>query len=358
MSLSYRLIKPVDLDSYLVDVWYKILADNQIYQSPYFCPEFTQLVSSVRDDVKIVVIERSGCPVGFFPYQRSFLGVGKPVGGPLSDFHGVIADTNITWEVHQLMRAAHIKVWDFNHLVGNPAQFKQHVISQDISPQIDLSQGYAQYEKEHRASGSKYIQKTKTLARKLEKEVGRISFTFHESDGSALKQLIHWKSNQYKRTNLFDIFGVNWTGELLQRLLQIQTPNFGGVCSVLRAGDHIVAVHMGMRSQKTLHYWFPAYDVKFAMFSPGIILLLRLANELDNKEIEVIDLGKGMSQYKERLMNRSVLLQEGSVELPSIFEIVRKIRQRAHDIADRGEVRLLHLPLRAINRILQTRKFR
>lgn len=201
MDLSYRTIKPTNLTFDLMQAWRRIQSGNQAYQSPYFCPDFTQLVGGVREDVGIVVIECSGNPVGFFPYQRSLLGVGRPVGGPLSDYHGVVAEQRCTWELLPLMRAARLHVWDFDHLIGNPAQFKNFVKEEDVSPQIDLSGGYEQYVKDRNDSGSSYIKKTEGLARKLGREVGDVTFTFHESDGVALEKLMSWKSEQYRRSN-------------------------------------------------------------------------------------------------------------------------------------------------------------
>ena len=91
MSVGYRLIALNELDAALVEAWRSIQRVEERLESPYFCPEFTRLVGSVRDDVRIVVIENDGRPVGFFPHQRAPWGRGKPVGGPLSDYHGVIA---------------------------------------------------------------------------------------------------------------------------------------------------------------------------------------------------------------------------------------------------------------------------
>ena len=57
--------------------------------SPYFCPEFTQAVGDVREDAFVGIVEDAGEFVGFFPFQRRALGVGKPIAGPLSDYQGL-----------------------------------------------------------------------------------------------------------------------------------------------------------------------------------------------------------------------------------------------------------------------------
>jgi hypothetical protein len=57
---------------------------NPALVSPYLSPEFTQLMAAVRDDVFVAVLEQQGEAVGYFPYQRGALRIGKPVGGVMS----------------------------------------------------------------------------------------------------------------------------------------------------------------------------------------------------------------------------------------------------------------------------------
>src|SRR4051812_45928877 len=108
MSTRYEVIAANELDASLVSIWRSIQARNPSFASPYFCPEFTQAVARVQRNVRIAVVVNGARPVGFLPYERSFLGCGKPVGGPLSDFHGIIADPESDWDLLALMRAARL----------------------------------------------------------------------------------------------------------------------------------------------------------------------------------------------------------------------------------------------------------
>ena len=319
MSAAYRLIGARDLDAALVDAWRAIQAANGAFESPYFAPEFTRAVGGVRDDVRVVVIENGGRPVGFFPHQRSLLGMGKPVGGPLSDFHGVIAGPGSEWDPDALLRAAGLSVWAFDHLAGDVRRFESRVTARAASPQIDLGAGYESYVQGRRKAGSDYIPKTEGLARKLGREFGSLEFTLHDPSPAPLEQLFRWKSEQYRRSGITDGFEAPWTRALLKRICAIQTADFAGVCSALRVDGRIVAVHMGMRSRSVLHYWFPAYDPEFAKFSTGIILLLRMAEAAAGAGLRTIDLGKGEAPYKQRLMTGAFELAEGAVELPSLL---------------------------------------
>lgn len=359
MSFSYRVISVNELDSTLCNAWRSVQSNRSLFANPYFCPEFTLLAGEIRSDVRVVVIEDRDRVAGFFPYQRSHLGMGKPVAGALSDYHGVVAESGSGWEIEPLMRATNLSVWSFNHLVDDTGRFLPYVNGRTSSPLIDLSSGYLQYVKGRREAGSDYIKKTEGLARKLGREVGELRFSLHESGSEVLQQLIRWKRTQYKESRLPDAFSVPWTSALLRRIAETQTASFAGVCSVLRAGDIIVAVHVGMRSSNVLHYWFPAYDPAFAKFSPGIILLLRMAEALAHMGVGTIDLGEGMSHYKQRLMTGDVPLQIGAFEFPSFLASARRIQRSTESLVDRKRLpSVFGLPLRAIRRIERTLKYR
>jgi CelD/BcsL family acetyltransferase involved in cellulose biosynthesis len=362
LSARYRLIAAGDLDAGLLLAWRAAQASDIAFASPYFCPEFTQAVAGVRDDVRVVVIENDGRAVGFFPFQRGRFGSGKPVGGAFSDYHGVIASAQAEWQLDELVRAAGLSVWRFDHLSGHAARFAPHVSASATSPQLDLRQGFEHYDQQRRQAGSEWSRKTNGLARKLGREVGELSFTFHDSDPAAFRQTLAWKSEQYRRGGGADVvFSQRWTVALLEAVAAIQTPDFAGVHSTLRVGGRMVAGHMGMRSRTHLHYWFPSYDAdQLSRFSTGSILLLRMAEAAPSQGVEFIDLGKGDAQYKRRLMSTSAPLAEGAVELPSLLTAVRRLQRAAEARHAAGGLAkaVLDVPVRAARRLERELRFR
>ncbi len=359
MSITYKVIGTRDLGDSLLQAWRGILSRRDDLQSPCFSPEFTRAIGDVRDDVRLAVIEDGGRPVGFFPYQRRWTRTGVPVGGPLSDFHGVVAEPGAEWDLDALMRAAGLDVWTFDHLVGEESRFLPHLRARAGSPRIDLGAGYEDYARRRKEAGSEYIGKTEGLARKMGREVGPLTFSLHEVGEEPFQRMIAWKRDQYRQAGIQDVFGVEWTSELLRRILGIRTPEFAGLCSVLRAGDHPVAIHVGMRSREVFHYWFPAYDPSFGKYSTGIILLLRMAEALAGQGVRTIDLGKGDSQYKQRLMTGELELLEGTFTRPSLAATALRWRGFAEASASRGGAgAALRLPLRALRRVERGRRFR
>ena len=62
-------------------------------------------VAAVRDDVNVAVIADGSEAVGFFPFERGGCGVGRPVGGIMSDYHGVVLRPGLRLDGEELIRA-------------------------------------------------------------------------------------------------------------------------------------------------------------------------------------------------------------------------------------------------------------
>jgi CelD/BcsL family acetyltransferase involved in cellulose biosynthesis len=278
----------------------------------------------VRNDVEIAVIESDGKIVGFFPFHRRNR-VARPVGEVISDYQGIICRSDFEFSPTELLKQSRLIAWEFDHLVAGQLSFAAFQRAVEPSPQIDLSRGYEAYVGERKESGSKLIKKVGNLVRRIEREIGAIRFLEDAADGAAFATVIGWKSDQYRRSGKHDLFASGWIHEVIRRILATRVDSFSGTLSLLYAGDRLVAGHVGMRSRRVWHYWFPSYDHEVAAYSPGLILLLKMAEQAPTIGAPLIDLGKGVSPYKERLMNSTTLLASGSIELPSWRAYRRKL---------------------------------
>jgi CelD/BcsL family acetyltransferase involved in cellulose biosynthesis len=182
-----------------------------------------------------------------------------------------------------------------------------------ISPYIDLSDGYDRY-LDQRRENTREITQALRKARKASREEGAVRFVMQSTDPAAWEALIRWKTAQYKRTGATNVFAYRWALDLLKNLSRISDPMFAGCLSALYFDDKLVAVHLGMRSEHVLHWWFPAYDASMGKYSPGMILLLETAKAASQLEIHRIDLGKGAERYKLSLMSGSTTVYEGAVD--------------------------------------------
>ena len=146
-----RPIPPIALTPEHLAAWADIQRADAALDSPYFRPEFTQAVAAVRGDVEVGVLEEGGEPVGFFPFQRGRRNVARPVGGMMSDFHGVVVRQGVAWDPRQLLRGCGLSAWHFDHLIAAQEPFRPHHWSVAPSPYIDLSQGWEGYRSEQLA---------------------------------------------------------------------------------------------------------------------------------------------------------------------------------------------------------------
>lgn len=308
-----RLFKPAELSQEHIAAWSDIQQSEPAWDSPYFRPEFTQVVASVRDDVEVAVITEGDTPVGFFPFQRGLLNAGKPVGSLMSDFHGIISRKNTRVNTSSLLRDCGLASWDFNHLVDPQQNFEGTTWTVADSPYIDMPNGYEQYVAERRQQGSQLIGQAIKKAGKIEKSLGPIRFVQHANDEVVFNSLLKWKAAQYEHSGVPNVFGADWTVNLLKRILEWQDAAFAGKLSALYIGDRLVAMHLGMHSHRVMHFWFPAYDVEFARHSVGLILMLEMAKACAALGIVRIDMGKGPESYKREFMNGASMVAEGAI---------------------------------------------
>jgi CelD/BcsL family acetyltransferase involved in cellulose biosynthesis len=313
--MKINLIPAQHLSSDLVGIWTRLQQANPDLASPYFHPEFTRITASVRHDVQVALLELDGKIAGFFPFQREGESGGRPVGGPVSDYHGLICAQDFQFSPIELLEHCGLRTWDFDHLPTSQLSFAPFQWSVDVSPRIDLSHGYDAYVQERRTAGSEQIKKASNLKRRIEREVGPLRFVADSADAAAFATVLGWKSSQYRQSGQWDLFAPGWIRQLVDRIFATHTDDCSGVLSLLYAGERLVAGHFGMRSRQVWHYWFPSYDLEASKYSPGLILLLEMAEHAPAAGVRVIDLGKGMSLYKQRLANSWSPVASGRLEL-------------------------------------------
>ena len=156
--------------------------------------------------------------------------------------------------------------------------------------------------------------------------------------------MLAWKSEQYLKSGNNDLFAPGWVREAVGSIFRSNVEGFAGMLSLLYAGDRMVAGHIGMRSHRVWHYWFPAYDPASAKYSPGLMLLLKMVGHAPEIGVRIFDLGKGMNSYKERLMNSSSLLASGRLEISSwrsLYGVAsRELRSRLQNSSLRTPARV------------------
>ncbi|MEU9284779.1 GNAT family N-acetyltransferase [Streptomyces sp. NPDC048275] len=281
--------------------------------NPFLSPEFALAVGRCRRGVRIAVVRENGEPAAFFPFQKTTTGVGRAVGLGVSDCQGLVHRPGFTWDAQDLLRACGLALWEFDHLVEGQAPFEAGASGTFPSPVMDVDQGYEAYMGQLRAQSPKFTRTTLAKERKLGRDAGGLRYVHDERDPAALRTLIDWKSAQYRRTGRSDRFAQAWINHLVQQLYHTRSESFSGILSVLYADGKPVAAHFGLRTERVLACWFPAYDPAFAKYSPGLVLHLRMAEAAAADGIAYLDLGRGHKEYKDSLKTRELTVSEGWV---------------------------------------------
>lgn len=352
-AMKVRVVKATGLSATETALWRDIQERNPALGSPYFCPQFTQAVARVRDDTYVAILEEEGRTSGFFPFQLRAKRVGKPIGWPLSDYHGIIADADCQWDGGELIRGCELDVYDFDHMLASQGTFAPFHIVTAESPYLDLRLGYDAYAATRQRAGTKVVNaRMETKRRKLERELGPLRFVVHDCEQSAFEALLRWKKAQYRRTKAIDLFSWDWPVGLLDAIRGIQEANFAGLLSSLYAGETLVATHLGMRSHSVWHYWFPAYASEYHKYSPGYFLILEMARNAEALGLKAIDLGRGNTSYKQRLGSASTAVAQGYVGQPSLARVTRDLWQSLGGCLNRLPSHFAwDLPRRAYRRI-------
>lgn len=356
--MKYEYYPATELTTEHYNRWCDLLLTRPDLDSPFFHPELTRRTAAIRDDIEIAVLSEADEPVGFFPFLRGSRGIAQSIPGRLSEYHGMICDADLVWSPDLLIKKCDLNAWYFDHLPITQTAFQDSIWQETDSPFMDLSNGFDEYRTEIKQKGSSLSQ-VERKRRKLEREMGPIEFQYHSTDTDAFLALKEWKTAQHQRTGVLEVMHFEWVDQLLQSLLLDPLPTFGGVFSVMFVADKPVAVHLGMRTATNLHIWFPAYDVSYEKYSPGLILLLDLAAAASDNGITRIDFGKGKERYKQNFKSGDSIIAEGAVDHRVIAGSMRRYWHHTKRLMRSSRFRnQLEFPINATRKLRQKIAFR
>ncbi len=291
--------------------WLEMQRADSKFESPFFRPEFTAALASIREDIQVAILYHDKEPIGFSPIEVCG-DFARPAGYPLNSFHGVVTSRN-GWMPEAILPAIGVDQFRFDHWIPDQSEVESSTSVRAISRQIDLSNGFDEYVEAKKQAGSKLYLESQRLMRKLTREVGPVRCVRSKSS-NAIALLVKWNAHQCTRTGFANLFDFDWTVELLRHLAEQAAGDFGGILWELYAGDSLIAVNYVLRSAHVGHGWFMSFDWDFGRYSPGTILLHELLRECEELGITRFDLGKGSSQFKERMMTHSLEVAEGAID--------------------------------------------
>ncbi|MEV0595048.1 GNAT family N-acetyltransferase [Nonomuraea cavernae] len=311
------MVRPGDLGDSELTRWRELQKADPSLDNPFLSIEFALAMDRLRDYVRVAVLHDGSGIAGFFPYERHSFGIGKPLGGFLTTCHGLIAAPGLELDARALLRACKLTVFDFDHMVAGQPTFAPYEADVRPAPVMDFTAGFDAWLDQVKSNSPKNLKTVRYKERKLGREQGDLRFEYASADPEVLRVLLGWKSDQYRRTGRVDRFAQPWIVELIDLMHAEHSSDFGGVLTMLYAGDTPVAGHFGLRTATTLVGWFPAYDTEYARYSPGIVHHLQMAEAAATAGLQMVDMGKGGKEYKDWLKSGVLYVAEGRVSRPS-----------------------------------------
>lgn len=325
MRISVGL--PSELGSAEIAAWHSIQSMRRSQANPFLSPEFAIAVGQFRPHARVAVLSDGPEIAGFFPFERRRFGVGVPVGAGLNNRQGLIHSPAVEWDPEEVLRACKLSVWQFDSLAEGQEPFERYAAAVTSSALIDLTDGFAAYQEKLRVKSPQFWNKICRSMRRLERDAGEIRYVADSRDAAGLRTLMGWKSDQCRRNGWFDAFNRRWIVDLVDYLFNTHNDRFGGLLSLLYAGETPVAAQFGLRSSNLVAGWFTAYDTRFSKYSPGLIQFMQMAEELADAGIELIELGATPGFYKERLKSHDVLVAQGMVTRGPLVAAAHRARR-------------------------------
>lgn len=312
--------------------WAALRASNPHNYSPYFHLDYTRLLSELRGDVFIACVYDGGLPIAFLPFQGERFA--RPVGAPMTDYHGFICKADADFDAVDILKAAGIGAYHFSSVV-NP-QMAPHFQSEDDGVTMDIQDGADKWREARDGSYRRHLKSNRRRIRKVTEDMGAPRFVWQSNDQAVFDQLIAWKKQKFAETGKYDVLSAEWTMQLLTRLWQ---RNNGGLKCDMQAlyfGDRLAAIDLGLSDGETFHSWIVAYDGELHSYAPGIQLLEGLIDASYKLGYKRIDLGVGTDGYKRHYASEPVKVGTGFIAAQGSAAALSNLYSKAENFGQKA----------------------
>jgi len=300
---AHRLEAKSLTDTYLA-AWRDLHRASYPEGNAFLSSGFFRAAAKSYARTRVCVIEREGAIAAIWPFQfenafTESMGAAERVAEEMNDSFGLLAQAGFEMPPAEWMRAARLNHFYFTHLHDSQARFGLSGDTVTTGLRIALPAGGAAYWDALSAADPKLSKDTERRLRKAEREFGKLEFEIDVADRSGeLEHILKAKSEQYVRTGKPDLLAFPERKQLLRTLASANEPDCRAIVSRLSFGGVWAALHFGLVSHQTLHYWFPVYNPAFTSFAPGRLLLREVVLAAQRVGISFIERGEGESKAK------------------------------------------------------------
>lgn len=354
VGLRAEIKRPMDMNQDQIEAWRCLQNLTPWLDSPFYSPEFCLALGEAREDARIAVLHRAEELVGFFPFHLTGRAIGKPIGGPISDYHGPILRPDAKLSADELLTACGLRAYDFNHCPSDLQPLSSGALARSRSRRAVFRSGYQAYLAEAGPKLKHAIKETERRLRKIGREHIAASFCMDDKRPESLEWLIDTKTRALAKAGQKAGFHIPWFRKAIDVLWAERTTSFSGRLSTLSLGNTLIAAHFGLRAGPVLCWWHTTYDESYHQYAPGLALILRTILEGKDQGVSVIDFGRGDQDYKAVFGNDENELCEGAIALRgSTAAAMRHGHRVISNIAERLPLdRYRTLPRRAVGRLI------
>jgi CelD/BcsL family acetyltransferase involved in cellulose biosynthesis len=311
--MRVSVIRPRELGEAELNRWRAIQQADPAFDNPFLSPEFTCTVGELRHHVRVAVLEEGSDVVGFFPFERHALGIGKPVAAGLTDAQDMVLDKDVKldprWLIKQCGRSP-----STSSTTWWTASRWPRTASRSDTPRRSSTCGTASTS----ASTRSRTPHARHIAQRCIRHASSNATwaappRLRHYLGRAAQDPARLEDRPVQKTGPTDRFAQQWIVERVERLQATRSESFAGVLDMTYVDGRPMAGHFGTRTRTTLAAWSPAYNTAFAKYSPGFIQHLAMAERSADDGVVVVDLGRGEKEYKDKLKNGEFAVVEGRV---------------------------------------------
>ncbi len=318
---------PVELTAGEESQWQALRAGADVWRNPFFSPAFTRAVAVQRADARVALVMRGDELVGVWPFHLRPLGLARPIGAPLSDWHGPIFARKSTCDPGAFLTAAGAAG---TRLAGLADPFDQFAALRGpaiVSHAAFLYDGADALIGRLNAARPAHGKNMRRRFRKAERDAGGVGFVIGGRDLALFNQMLVWKRAQYGATGKHDVLAAPWVEALLRGLASSAGYGLRAELFGVTLAGKLAAVELFLREGDVLHAWFPAYDPAFAPFSPGHLLTELVVRHAAASGVARIEFGPGEADFKRAWSDGGFAMHEAVWHAPGALGWMRAAGQ-------------------------------
>lgn len=308
--LKYKLYRPRDLSEEQWQIFAALRDARDIYDDPFFDPDYARLVGEVREDTRIgFASDRNGVFAVWALHVRPG-NWARPIGAPFSDWNGPILSVDTELTAQEILAGFDLSGMTTQGFM--PTSFETDPSLQRVGANMtDLSAGWDGFFEDQKKRWPKHFKKMRRLYRNVARDFSEFEFVFDDQRDDTYQTLMQLKQEQFARTGYHDVLKAPWAQALLDRLRHFEGPRLRARMSSLYYGDRFAASEFNLQSDTIMHGWITAFDQALGNYSPGNMLVQELLPHLCENGFKYYDAGPGLDHYKRHYANLHLPIDSG-----------------------------------------------